>query len=324
MVTRKRQLVSGAFALAALAALAVFTWPAAPEQPAAIPSAAVHAARPTDSLHAELNQRYLRAMARLVEAPIETWDPGGLLAFIYLEQDFGVRAGAVQTVNAVMQSGKPLPGLIRDDPRGLAAERPVENKIDIAWLRRRLNFGLPLADEAIVIFAVVSAVGQCLPAEAAYNVKFLDYVDTLRWPANAEWIRYGLLAGFRIHNCIGEPEFAKRSAPLVAPLLRWVADERTPVEPKAYVLFAMAASNRLGAVPFEQLTEFVRSQGPDGLWRESEPRSAPVNTTALGAYVTAAMIRTLGHPLPHTDFRIASELESGATAMLSPTREEKP
>lgn len=263
-------------------------------------------------------------MERLMTAPVEAWDPGGLLAFLYLEQDFGVRAGAVPTVNAVMKSGKPLPGLIRDNPRGLAAERPVENKVNIDWLRKRLDFGLPLSDEAIVIFAVVSAVGQCLPAEAAYNVKFLDYVDTLKWPANAEWIRYGMLAGFRIHNCIDEPEFAQRSAPLVTPLLRWVADEHTPIEPKAYVLFAMAASNRLGAVPFEQLTGFIRAQGADGLWRESEPRSNPVNTTALGAYVTAAMIRTLGHPLPRADFRIASELEPGITAMLSPTREEKP
>lgn len=318
MLYRQRRFLVGTAALAAVGAFAFFSAPSsrAPLPESAPPAAAARDERRADSLHVELNDRYLRAMARLMAAPVEEWDAGGLLALIYLEQDFGVRANAAATANAVMKSGKPLPGLVRENPRGLAGERPVEKKIDIGWLRKNLNFGLPLSDEAVVIFAVVSAVGQCLPAEADYNAKFLDYVDTLRWPANADWVRFGMLAGFRIHNCIGEPEFARRTAPLVKPLLAWIAEESTPLEPKAYVLFAMAASNRLGAVPYEQLISFVRTQGPDGLWRESEPRSGPISTTALGAYVTAAMLRTLGHPLPRSDFRVAT--------MLSPEREEKP
>lgn len=256
--------------------------------------------------HAELSRRFLAAMENVRTAPIEAWEAGGLTAVSFLERDFHIQANAKQTIEGVLRSGRTLPTLVRENAMGLAKDKPVENKVDIGWLRKKMPVPFPLTDEAVVIFATVSAVSNCVPAESDYNFKFLNYSKTLQWPPDTEWVRYGLYSGFYMHRCVDEAQFRHHADPLLKPLLAWMERAKPPIDIQAYVLFALAAGNRIAAVPSGMLNTFLGAQAPDGSWPSEKLSAHPSNQAALGAYVIAAKLTAAGAKLPQTDFRIAS------------------
>ncbi len=258
----------------------------------------------------ELNRRFLLALERVQSAPAASWREGGLTGLYYLEKDFGVRANAAEITAKVLASGTLLPSLVREKPGGIAEIRPLESGIDWAWIRERMQPGLPArpSDQALAMLFSLSAVGHCLPAEADYNARFLRRMDTLAWPADTEWVQYGLYAGFLMHGCIGERVFREQSAPLVPRLVRWLGKRDRPVDQTAYVLFALAASERLSAVPTKIIIDFIRAQRPDGSWGGSPIEQQAENQAPLGAYVIATLLQAGGYPLPQTDFRLTSPL----------------
>ena len=273
--------------------------------PASMAKAPPPAAPRYQNITDELNQRFLSAMERVVSAPVADWGEGGLTGLYYLERDFAVKANGKRLVAAAIASGHPLPRLVRHKPQGLASSRLLEQNVDFAWMRRNIKPNIPvqLSDTGLFIIAAQSAVAACLPAEADYNAKLLRHLDTLPWPADTEWIRYGMYSGFVMHGCLRDEDAARQSEPLVKPLVSWLAKPATPTDLRSYVLFALAVAHRLDAVPSSMLLEFVRAQGADGTWHGQGLEQPAVNQAPLGAYVIAAMLRSAGMPLPQTDFR---------------------
>lgn len=294
--------------------------------PAVAQQAPAPRAPESEGFVAEMNRRFLNAMRGVTAAPLEDWDEGGLIGLHYLERDFGVQAGAAQLTRKALEAGIKLPRLIRPDPRGLASAKLLEQRVDLAWLRRQVRQDVPfeLTDTGLLILGSQAAVSACLASEAVYNERLLKHFDSLRWPADTEWVRYGMYLGFAMHGCIRPEAARKQTEKLVPPLVKWLARPDVPIDLKSYVFFAFAASDRLAAVPSSLLLDFVRAQRDDGTWQSGSFGVPAQNQTPLGAYVIAAMLRGAGYPLPQLDFRTSTGLPVPAPALTSVRGRETP
>ena len=256
----------------------------------------------------EMNHRFAAAMDAVVRAPMDAWQDGGLTGLVYLEKDFGLTADATQIISSIIEGGRPLPGLVRENPQGLAESKPVEKKLTWKWFRKQRKMPDDASAQTLAIILAMSAVGHCLPSEAPYNVRFLKHMNSLDWPKDTEWVRMGMIAGFRMHGCISERVLRQEMDLLLPALTRWLRDPAQKTDLKAYVLFALCAAGRYPEIPPEVLLDFVQAQRPDGAWGKGGMEFPAENQAPLGAYVIASMLRAGGYPLPGKDFRLASKM----------------
>ena len=261
------------------------------------------------ALHAELSARFLRAVDTALTASLDRWHDGGLIALHFLERHFDMHLGTSVLVARITNSGRPLPALVREEPVGVVSSKPIENQVDFETVRQQAE-SLPfkLGDETLAMLVAYDAVLQCLPDEAAYNARFLAYLDTLDWPEHTEWTRYALNAGFLMHGCIDERAFRRQTEHLLAPLVSWLQDPEHRPDLKLWILFGLAVTERLAVVPVETVLDLIRLQGDEGSWTHDSFAGNSPNGAAVGAFVIADLLHAAGQPLPRRDFIMTSPL----------------
>lgn len=171
---------------------------------------------------------------------------------------------------------KSSPGIVSFHPIERAAEAPRE-------VERRF------------MVDAINLSGLCLPSEAAYNLRYVDFLEHRRWPTERFGyapVRYALYTRMFMRGCLPEKEFLAKTKPLVAPLKKVMEAASRPGDAGAYV-YLFAASGRLGEVPATLMQRYVGAQERTGTWDNTEVGDASV-AAAQGAYVIATLLQRRG------------------------------
>lgn len=163
---------------------------------------------------------------------------------------------------------------------GIASYRPIERATEA-----------PREAERGFLVDAINLSGLCVPAEAAYNLRYVDFLEHRRWPAeryNYAPVRYALYLRMYKRGCLPEKAFLTTTKPLVEPVKKVMEAATRPGDAGGY-MYLLAASRRLGEVPPSLLRRFVESQERSGTWVGTEVGD-PAVAAAQGAYVIAAML----------------------------------
>lgn len=202
-----------------------------------------------------------------------------------VEADFKVDLRSTELVEIVAQGNPELKKKldVKHSP-GIAAYRPIEKAAEA-----------PRDLERRFMVDAINLSGLCVPVEAEYNLRYLDFLERRRWPAARQGyapVRYALYVRMLKRGCLPEKAFLAKTQPLVGPLKKAMLAASRPGDAGAYV-YLFAASGRLGEVPETLLRRYVAAQERTGAWDNTEVGDASV-AAAQGAYVIAVLLQRRG------------------------------
>lgn len=202
-----------------------------------------------------------------------------------IEKDFQIKLRSSDIAETLAQGNPELAKKLDDKAsKGIVSFRPIERAAEA-----------PREAEHRFMVDAINLSGLCLPSEAAYNLRYLDFLEQRRWPKERYGyapVRYALYARMYIRGCLPEKAFLDKTRALVAPVKKVMEAATRPGDAGAYI-YLLAATNRLSEVPPTLLQRYVDAQERSGAWDNAEVGDPSV-AAAQGAYVIATMLKRRG------------------------------